>query len=61
LVRHRDIIIASASSDNWHDLDNYWVDHFLEEAKGLLDQTIFLDLKKKVCLFLFCKGKATPS
>ncbi|PKY53014.1 hypothetical protein RhiirA4_470993 [Rhizophagus irregularis] len=30
-----DIIVTSTFSENWKDLDNFWVTHFLEEAEKL--------------------------
>ncbi|CAI2201747.1 6338_t:CDS:2, partial [Funneliformis geosporum] len=55
---HRDVIvfiISSSLSKDWRDLDTSWARRFLEEAKELLNQTIFLALKEKVCFFYFAK------
>ncbi|GBB90811.1 hypothetical protein RclHR1_01790018 [Rhizophagus clarus] len=49
LVLHRDTIIASSfASNNWKDLNNMWLDHFLAQARELIiDQEIFIALKDK--------------
>ncbi|CAG8562636.1 4256_t:CDS:2 [Scutellospora calospora] len=48
LTFHRDVVITSVFSQRWRDLDNYWADNFLKEAKKLfLDRKIYLKLKKK--------------
>ncbi|CAG8487769.1 7762_t:CDS:2, partial [Ambispora gerdemannii] len=44
---HRNVIVASLVSDDWHDLDNNWADHFLREAEVLLDRKTFVALKEK--------------
>jgi hypothetical protein len=66
LSHNRDIIIASLASlaqltsttftsAKWQSLDVAWKNRFLDEANVLLDSNTFAELKKKVCLFLFCK------
>ncbi|CAG8601406.1 2617_t:CDS:2 [Diversispora eburnea] len=50
LGRHRDIIIISAFSNHWRELDNTWFTRFLEEAEKLFDKKDFTDLTKKVAL-----------
>lgn len=58
LSSHHDIIVTSIAtstfSDNWNKLDNLWAARFLYEGKD------FADLKDKVHIFLFCKGRVTP-
>jgi hypothetical protein len=70
LKLNRDIIIASLNSitssssltlDKWENFDITWKKRFLENAKILLGLDTFIELKKKVCLFLFCKVWVTPN
>lgn len=62
LKLHRDAVIASLSSDlSWNELNTAWASNFIREAKKIIEnQVIFEALNKKVCFFLFCKGKVTP-
>ncbi|CAB4442375.1 unnamed protein product [Rhizophagus irregularis] len=69
LSHNRDIIIASLAQltsstftlAKWQSFDVAWKNRFLDEANKLLDSNAFAELKKKVCLFLFCKVWVTPN
>ncbi|GBC04875.1 hypothetical protein RclHR1_05910008 [Rhizophagus clarus] len=44
----------------WQSLNITWHKRFLIEAKEILEPNSFVELNKKVCLFLFCKVRVTP-
>jgi hypothetical protein len=61
LSANHDIIINSIlSTDKCENLNTIWFHHFLTEAKSQLGWKIFVEVKNKVCHFLFCKVRVTP-
>ncbi|CAB4395929.1 unnamed protein product [Rhizophagus irregularis] len=57
-----EFITASISpTDTCNSIDTIWVRHFLKEANSLFNQDTYVEIRNKVCYFLFCKIRVTPS
>ncbi|CAB5184274.1 unnamed protein product [Rhizophagus irregularis] len=58
LFHHNTIVASSLPINNWKELNNHWVNHFLMEAKyQIINEESLISIKEKVNKEQICRAK----